>query len=169
MKIWNDSKSRFLLPAIGGLALLGLGGAALAGPDAGPRDGKRGGLCAKLECTDTQREELRAVMSELRADSKGDREAIKRLRKQLAAEFAKAQPDEAAMRSIQATIATHQQQMRDRGLDAMLEVHALLDAEQRATLAKAMERRGMRGMMRGGKGHRKGKGERGDRKREAAG
>ncbi|MEM9454431.1 MAG: Spy/CpxP family protein refolding chaperone [Myxococcota bacterium] len=169
MKIWNNPKSRFLLPAIGGFALLGIGGAALAVPDAGPRDGKRGGLCAKVECTDAQREDVKAVMSELRADSKGDRAAVKRLHKQLAAEFAKAQPDEGAMRSIQAQIATHQQQMSDRGMDAMLEIHALLDAEQRATLAKAMERRGMRGVMRNGKGHRKGKGQRGDRKREAAG
>ena len=32
------------------------------------------------------------------------------------------------MRNIQAQIATHQQEIRDRGLDAMLEVHALLDA-----------------------------------------
>ncbi len=173
MKIWNNPKSRFLLPAIGGLALLGIGGAALAVPDAGPREGKRGGLCAKLECTDAQREDVKAVMTELRADSKGDRAAIKRLHKQLAAEFAKAQPDEGAMRSIQAQLATHQQQMRDRGLDGMLEIHALLNAEQRATLAKAMERRGMQGMMRGGKGKSKGKskgkGKRGDRTREAAG
>ncbi len=180
-EIWNRIRTaprtrRRLLPLLGGVALLGIGGAALAKPaiTVPAADGKRGGLCARLECTETQKQELRAVMSELRADTKGDRQAIKRLHKQLAAEFAKDKPDEAAMRSIQAQIATHHGEMQARGLDAMMEVHELLDAEQRAKLAPMIEHRGLRGMMRG-KGKRgdgkRGDGKRGDgkRKRQAAG
>lgn len=173
MKIWHDRKSRILLSAIGAVALLGVGGAALAKPDAARgADGKRGDLCAKLGCTDTQREQLRAVMTELRADGKADRAAIERLHQQLAAEFAKDKPDEAAMRSIQAKIGAHQAQLEERRLDAMLEVHALLDAKQRAAMAEGMKRHGLRGMMRGGKakhgGKAKGK-DKGKSKREAAG
>lgn len=169
MKIWKNSKFRILLPAVGAVALLGMGGVAMADAEARGARGKRGGLCAKLECTEAQQKEVRAVMSELRADSKGDRAALQRLNKQLAAEFAKAQPDEAAMRGTQAKISNHRQQMQERRLDAMLEVHSLLNAEQRATMAKAMERRGLRGMKRGGKGKGEGKGKRGERTREVAG
>lgn len=170
MKISNSprSRSRFLLPALGGLALVGVAGMAFAKPAVqGPgAQGKRGGLCAKLECTDTQKDELKEVMTELRTDAKGDREAVKRLNGQLAAEFAKASPDEKAMRSLQGQIASHHQQMQDRAFDAMMEVHGLLDAEQRGQLATMMEHRGMRALM-GGKGRRGGKGKRGEGKRKA--
>lgn len=160
MKIWSP-KTALLLPAIGGLALLGLGGAALAKPVADGARGERGhrGLCATLECTDQQKEELRAVKQELRADSKADREAIKRLHETIATEFAKATPDEAAMRAAGKQIAVHKRELEERGFDAMMEIHALLNPAQRAELAELMKRRGPRALM-GGKGRhgRKGKG-----------
>lgn len=134
----------------------------MATPGDGPGAERRRGLCAKLSCSETQREELRAVLTELRADAKGDREAIRRLRKQLAAEFALDRPDEAAMRATQQKIAVHEQEVRERIFDAMMEVHALLDADQRAQLVKVIEHRGLRAVMgHGGKGkgkHGKGKG-----------
>lgn len=159
MKIRSIPKTRILLPVLGAVALLGLGGAALAKPDGGRpgAEGPRGGLCAKLECSDQQKEELRAVASELRADTKGDREAIGRLGKELAAELAKAKPDEAAMKATMAKIANHERELRERAFDALMELHALLDAEQRAKLAEAIEHRGLRGLMHGG-GRRHGKG-----------
>lgn len=160
MKIWNP-KTRILLPAIGALSLLGLGGAALAKPavDGASADRHRGGLCAKLECTDQQKEELKAVMTELREDTKGDREAIRRLHGTISKEFAKARPDEKAMRAAMAQIETHERELKERGFDAVMEIHALLTPEQRAKVAKAMEHRGLRGLMggRGGKGKRGGK------------
>ncbi|MEM7153525.1 MAG: Spy/CpxP family protein refolding chaperone [Myxococcota bacterium] len=161
MKLWNSPKTRYLLPAIGGLALVGLGSAAaIAKPGSakGPgADGRRGGFCAKIECTDAQREEVKQIKKELRADSKADREAIKRLHQQMAAEFAKDSPDEAAMRRIAAQVQTHEQELRERGFDAMMEIHALLDAEQRATMAKVMEHRGPRALMHGGRRGKHGK------------
>lgn len=168
MKIWSP-KTRILLPAIGGLALVGLTGAAVAKPDAGA-EGVRaqqrgGGLCAQLECTDQQKEELRAVMTELRGDAKADREAIARLRGTIATEYAKARPDETAMRAAMKAIDARQREIQERGFDAMMEVHALLTPEQRAKVAKGMERRGFPGMLRGGKGKRGSKGKRSKGKR----
>ena len=167
MKIWSP-KTRILLPVLGGLALVGLGGAALAEPGGEATGAKRhrGGLCAKLECTEQQEQELRAVMTELREDAKGDREAIKRLHGTIAAEFAKARPDEDAMKAAMKQIDVHQRELEERGFDAMMEIHALLTPEQRAKVAKAMEHRGLRGLMHGGKGRR---GKRGERKAEKGG
>lgn len=173
MKFPSLLRRRFLLPAVGGLALIGLGTAAVAKPGGPPgaEGQRRGGICAKLSCTDDQREQIREVMKELRADAKGDREAIKRLHGQMAAEFAKDQPDEAALRAAQAQAAVHEKELRDRGFDALMEVHALLDAEQRASLAKAMKHRGLRGLMGPGRrGKHKGKrGKKGEEGKRAAG
>lgn len=159
MKMSKMFRRGFLLPAVGAVALIGAGSAAFAKPAGSQADGpRRGGLCAKLSCTDTQREELREIMVELRADTKGDREAIKRLRGKLAEQFAKEAPDEAAMRAIQAELATHEKELRERGFDAMMEVHGLLDASQRAQLAEVMKHRGPRALMgRGKRGHKRGK------------
>lgn len=181
MKFWTTPKKRFVLPAIGGLALIGLGSAAaIAKPNpAGGRgaDGHRGGFCAKISCTDAQREEFKQIKKELRSDSKADREAIKRLHKQMAAEFAKDSPDEATMRRIASQVQTHEQELRERGFDAMMEIHALLDAEQRAKVAEVMEHRGPRALMHGrrgkhgkhGKKGKRGEGRRGGPSEVAAG
>ncbi len=154
MNILKSSNKRLWLPALGALTLIGLTGVAVAKPGADGKgaDRRHGGMCAKLSCTDQQEQELRAIKAEVRSDSKGDREAIKRLHGQLAAEFAKDTPDEDAMRQVQQQIESHQRDLHDRGFDAMMEVHALLDSDQRAKLAKVMERRGMRGLMGGRKG-----------------
>ena len=160
MKLWSP-KTRILLPAIGGLALLGLGSAAAA--KAGSADARaerpHGGLCARLECSDQQKQELQAVMTELRADTKADREAIERLQAKLATELAKAKPDEKAMQATLAAIETHEHELRARAFDAMMEVHALLTPEQRAQMAQAVERHGFRGLLRGGGKGKRGKGE----------
>ena len=155
MKLWSP-KTRILLPAIGGLALLGLGSVAVAKPDGADARAERshGGLCERLECSDQQKQELQAVMTELRADTKADREAIERLQAKLAAELAKAKPDEKAMQATLAAIETHEHELRARAFDAMMEVHALLAPEQRAQMAQAVERHGFRGLLRGAKGKR---------------
>jgi Spy/CpxP family protein refolding chaperone len=98
-------------------------------------------MCAKLECTDDQKEELRAIFAEMRQDAKGDREAIERLRAQMKTEFAKDKPDEAKLRKLQEQISTHHKALASRRLDAMLDVHDLLDSGQRQKLLDMMEHR----------------------------
>lgn len=157
--------TRRALPIALGVGLLGIGAVAIAKPDGarGP-GGAKGGPCAMLECTDDQRSELQAAFKEAREDNKADREAIKRLRGKLAAEWVKDAPDEAAMKKLEAEIRTHHAAMADRMHDAMMEVHGILDAEQRTKMAEAMEKRG--GLFGGRQGGRhkgpRGKGPRAD-------
>lgn len=148
-------------PLIAGLTLTSLGAGAAGPGKGGPGFEGRGfgaRMCAHLECTDTQKEQLRAVMKEMREDIKPDREAIRDLRKKMGEEFAKEKPSEKQLRSLQAQIAKHHGEIADRRLDAMLEVHGLLDAEQRKKLAEKMAKgkRGKHGKhhRRGGKGKR---------------
>ncbi len=163
MTLYRRSKLHLLLPAVGGLALLGLGSAALAKPANGAKarsGSSQSSLCERISCTDRQAQKLKTVRAELRADLKADRAAIKRLRKQIAAEFAKDRPSEAAMKANQKKIARHEQKIRERAFDAMMEIHAVLDAKQRATFVAMLERRGVRGLMQGSKGKRDSKGKR---------
>jgi Spy/CpxP family protein refolding chaperone len=132
--------------------LLGLAGVPLllAGALAAPAvaaaaeegiQGRGARMCAKLECTDDQKEELRAIFAEARQDARGDHEAIKRLAGEMKAEFATDDPDEQRLRDLQAEIATHRNELASRRLDAMLDVHELLTPEQRTTLIEMMEKR----------------------------
>ena len=109
-------------------------------------------MCRKLECTDAQKTELRAIFSEMREDAKGDREAIERLRDQMAAEFAKDVPDEKKLQQLQTQISVHHAELASRRLDAMLEVHGALDASQREKLIEIMKDK--RDRHRGKKGRR---------------
>lgn len=141
----KPSRRRPLLVALAGIPLLAAGlfmapGTASAAPDDGA-NGRGGRMCAKLKCSDDQKEELRAIFAEMREDAKGDHEAIERLRGQMKAEFAKDAPDEEKLRNLQAQIATHRNELASRRLDAMLDVHEVLDAEQRKSFMDMMEKR----------------------------
>lgn len=144
---------RVALPTLAAVTLMGLGAVAVAKPGQGA---KRGAVCERLGCSDEQRAELGVIVKELRTDAKPDREAIRSLQAELAAEWATDAPDEAKLEALTGQIATHHQAMGRLAQDALMEVHALLDAGQRATLAKLIERRGLRALMGGGR-HRGGK------------
>ena len=146
-------RHRIVAPlAVAGFALTAFAASpAQAAPpqERGERD--RQGMCERLKCTDDQREEMKQIRRELRADLKSDREAIKALQQQLGDEFAKARPDEAKMKRLYAKMDQHRDNMRDRTHDAMMELHATLTPEQRKQLAKVMAKRGPKGFMKGGK------------------
>ncbi|MEM6996872.1 MAG: periplasmic heavy metal sensor [Myxococcota bacterium] len=152
-------------PVLAGLALFGLAAVAVAGPGKGGKGGA-GGVCAKLECSEDQRGELRTILGELRQDTQADREAIKKARASMAAEWVKDRPDEGELQRLQGVVAQHHQAMAAIAADALMEVHEILEPEQRAKLAKLIERRGLAALRRGGhKG--KGKGKRGGKNKPA--
>ena len=138
-------RRRALLFALVGIPVLAAGvftsPVASAAFEAGAGEGRGARMCAKLECTDDQEEELRAIFAEMRQDAKGDREAIERLRAQMKTEFAKDKLDEAKLRQLQEQIATHHKELASRRLDAMLDVHGVLDSGQRKKLIDMMEHR----------------------------
>jgi Spy/CpxP family protein refolding chaperone len=165
MMIFSTTRQR-IFTGLGSLALLatlGFAPAADAAPGA-QGEGKRGGkkierICKKLECDDAQEAELRSVFKELRTDTKSDREGIRDARKTIAAEFAKERPNEASMKRAYQSIDAHEDNIRDRTHDALMEAHGVLNPEQRKTFAKMAARLGKGHGRHGGKGKGKGKGE----------
>ena len=138
--------------------MLGFGGIAAAAPGGdggGDKSARRHGICAKLECSEDQRDRLRTIIGELRDDTKADREAIQRLQREMASLWAGDAPDEAELARLQAAVAGHRTAMTSIATGALMEVHAILTPEQRALFAKIIERRGV-GALRGGH-HKRGK------------
>lgn len=119
--------------------------------------GMAGKLCEKLVCTASQKTQVQAIAKELAEDAKPDREAIDAIQKKIGTELAKASPNEKTIDALANEIAKHQTEMAKRGLEAVLEVHAVLDAKQRAELAKLVSEHGVRGLMGGHRGGRPGK------------
>lgn len=144
-----------------GLVTFGLTGALLAG-DAQARgaghDGKRvDRMCQRLECTADQRTKIAKIQETQGPGLKAEREAMRALRQQVRAEWAKASPDVRALDKLDDQIAAHQAKIHDARRAAMLQIHAILTPAQRAKLAAAMDRKGK------GEG-RKGEGRKGPRK-----
>ena len=143
-----------LLTVLGGAALA----ATLASPaQAAPGEGGNRRLerfCQEAKCSDSQKQELRDVMREFHTDTKADREKMRELHKKLAAEFVKDEPNEKLMQRLYAQIDQIHGNMVDRRHDMMMEVHGLLDANQRKIAAERL----LKGPGKHGKGHKRGKG-----------
>jgi hypothetical protein len=107
-----------LLTGLGALALTGTlaGGTAIAG--------------------DTGKHDVRDLHHELRDNTKAEREEISALRKQLAAEYAKENPDTAELRRLHDAIEAKRDAISDMRFEALLTMHDELDAKQRERLAE---------------------------------
>lgn len=155
---------RRLLPLLVGGALFASSTVVLAGPPAGPGAGTGNAgerLCKKLSCTDAQKAQVAAILTDLKTDTKADREAIRALHGKVMAEYAKAKPDQAEMKVAYAKIDAHRASIRDHVHDAAMELHALLNPTQRQELAEMLGERGLEKMLKGGGHGRHGKGGKG--------
>lgn len=151
----------FITTTLSSLGLLGAlaDAPATLAPKKGEHAGFAGKLCEKLSCTSSQKTQVQEITKELKAATKPDRTAIEQTQRKLAVELAKASPSQAVIDSLAAEIAKHQAEMTKRGLEAVLEVHALLDASQRARFAEIIADHGVRGLV--GHGGHEGGGKRG--------
>ena len=138
------------------LALVGLSlGASLLLAPTPAQAKKRGGeakldkICAEISCSDTQRQDIAQVFEQMHIDIKPDRTAAKDLKKQLAREWVEDRPSEKVLAKLSTKIAAHERNIAERRLEAMLELHDLLDAQQRQKVAQHL--------MKGGKGKNKSK------------
>lgn len=147
MTAFFSSPRRTLVTGLTSLAIAGALFVPLAAQARGPGDdGKRvDKVCKELSCTSQQRSEIKQVFEQMRIDVKTDRQTIRTLRKQLADEWVKDRPDEAAMAKLHDQIAAHERNIADRRHDAMMELHALLSADQRVKFAESMGKKGKRG------------------------
>ena len=84
-------------------------------------------LCERIGCSEKQASEIGMVFKQLHLDIKPDREAIRELRKQLASEWKAAKPDERKLTKIADKVAAHERNIADRTMEAMLELHPILE------------------------------------------
>ena len=118
--------------------------------------GKFGRLCAIAECTDDQREALRAKKDAQKEARKADREAAKSAReaahKALADAFRRDTFGAADVERFEASMAQlHQNRAQDRAA-LLVDFQSMLSADQRAKLADAVAREGLGAL--GGEGRR---------------
>lgn len=106
-----------------------------------------GRLCETLQCTPSQRAELRTILLELREDGGATRDRVRSAEQDLARELAKATPDQEAIDGIVARIAAARTAQSELAIDAVIELHALLDATQRARLAEIVRSEGLLGLL----------------------
>ncbi len=107
------------------------------------------GLCAQLQCTDAQAEQIGARMQTLRTAMRSQRVAQQSLQTSLSRELAKETPSKKELARIRKESAQLHAKISDAMLDALLDVHAVLNAEQRARFASIVERRGLRRVLKG--------------------
>jgi Spy/CpxP family protein refolding chaperone len=134
------------------LLLTTLGAAALAttlsstawagpGPD-GPPGARKGHrlerFCAEAKCTENQKEELKNAFKQFRIDVKPDHEKIRALHEKLVAEFAKNKPNEKVMKRLYRQIDQIHANIVDRRHDMIMEVHGILNADQRKLAAEKL-------------------------------
>lgn len=144
-------RRRVLVPALALAAALMLPGLAHAKKGEGKHQKRVAKMCEKIQCSDQQEREIGQVFQQMHIDTKADRAAIKDLRKQMADEWAKDRPSEATLESLAKKVAAHEQNIADRRMDAMMELHGVLDAEQRKQVA-AQLMKGKDGKGKEGKG-----------------
>lgn len=96
---------------------------------------------------------VRELRHDLRDQSKAQRDEVKQLRREFAAEYAKEQPDTQKLERLQAEIEAKRAEISELRFAALMQMHDELDAKQRQKIAERMAHEG--------KGHHKrGEGER---------
>ena len=160
--------TKFVMSAVFGLTMFAAGDAGAARDD-GPRHEARGDkMCAKLGCTDAQKAQLAQIREGMKDKIKPEREAIRGLKQQIAAEYRKDKLDSTRLRDLYAQLDARKGTIEGYRRAMRAQVHAVLTPDQRAAAAERMERRAERGHGKGkghgkhgkgrGKGHGKGRG-----------
>ena len=135
---------------------------------AGKKQGKKHmrGLCAQLSCTDEQATKISARLQSLREEHRDVRKGQASLQTSLSRELAKDKPSKKELARIQKDIERAQTKLAEATIDALLDIHAVLEPAQRKTLATMVERNGLRRLMKGGGPRDHGPGGRGPRGRD---
>ncbi|NVB40761.1 periplasmic heavy metal sensor [Pseudenhygromyxa sp. WMMC2535] len=126
-----------LLASFAGVALaatLLVPGLAKADPGKGA-DAQAERICEEASCTSTQRKQVKNIFDDLHDDVKPHRNAIEKLRKQIANEWAKSSPSKSKLRNYADKIANHERDIGRERVEAMMKLHNVLNASQRKKVA----------------------------------
>jgi Spy/CpxP family protein refolding chaperone len=85
---------------------------------------------------------IREIRHDVRDQSKAQREEIKQLRAEFAAEYAKERPDAEKLEALNAAIETKRAEIRAMRFSALMKMHDELDAAQRERMAERMTHEG---------------------------
>ncbi|MFT6817138.1 MAG: Spy/CpxP family protein refolding chaperone [Myxococcota bacterium] len=148
------TKSKLFLTTTLLLGSLALGSVALAGPSGGESGNFMRGM-RSLDLTEDQKTELRELREGAREDRTDSKAELQSIRDAFMAELAEDSPNVATLHEL----TDRRAELRTAGahdkVDRLVQVHAVLTAEQRAELLENMEERrtelGERGEERGGR------------------
>ncbi|MBL4688045.1 MAG: Spy/CpxP family protein refolding chaperone [Nannocystaceae bacterium] len=127
----------------------------------------RGGMCAKIDCSDDQKTQLKAIRAAFKAETADDRADAKDLRARYKAEKSADNPDAERMAALRKEMKTLRVSIKEARAESKTEAKAVLTPEQRELLvalrAERKAERGNRskGERRGSKGKRGKKGKKG--------
>lgn len=150
--------TKTLMTALFGITMLSAG-SAQAAPEGAEGPAKIGAkVCQRLACTDAQKVELKKIREQTAPKIKAEREAIKALRGEIAAEFRKDRLDNSRLSGLYTQLDARKKTIAGLRRGAMAQVHAVLTPAQRQQLGEMLERRAQHGKGRGhGRGHGGGK------------
>ena len=84
---------------------------------------------------------------------RADRKSAQALQTALSRELAKDKPSKKELARIEKDLGRMQAATHDRMFDALLDIHGVLQPEQRKSLASLVETQGLRRVFKGGRGH----------------
>ena len=93
-----------------------------------------------VKATDAQRQQIKAIVDKVVADGKAMHASRADVRSQLLAQWQADRPDAAKVHSLVDGRAAAMKQFADEVTDAVLQVHGILTPEQRAIVAKKIQR-----------------------------
>lgn len=98
--------------------------------------------CRRLACTDAQRDDVRAVIAQLDADTRDDVVALRETTKAWAEAYRDDGIDVARLEQLRREIEARRAVLTDRRHDALVELHPLLSVEQRGKAVRLLDRPG---------------------------
>ncbi|MGB1699702.1 MAG: Spy/CpxP family protein refolding chaperone [Nannocystaceae bacterium] len=97
-------------------------------------------ICARLDCSDAQREEIGSAMKRLRQQQRTAKTRMRALVEKISAEFKRARPDESVIYDTYAEMDRLRLAMRDAVHESVMSIHQTLNARQRETAAPMLTR-----------------------------
>lgn len=149
--------TKTLMTAVFGIAMLGAGTGQAAPAGGAPQKEHRGigeKMCERLSCTDAQKAELKKIRDATRPKIQAEREAMRGIKGEIAAEFRKDRLDNARLKALYGQLDARKDTIEGLRRGMMTQIHAVLTPAQREQMARAFERRGdgKHGGKRGGHG-----------------
>lgn len=108
------------------------------GPGKGMKRADR--MCARLSCSDQQRDEIAQVLRDLQRQQRAAMSRGRALAETIRAELEKARPDEEVILDATEKLGRQHEVLMDARHDAVLALHGLLNARQRAEAAPLLTR-----------------------------